>query len=220
MREFVIANRVLWRDREGGRLSLAVTVLFWGASAVMQFAVLRWATERLGLSLAGAAYLQASVAVGLIAGATLAGRHLTLHAAPRVLVAGVVLGALVAAGASLHDPWIAAALMMGVGAVGGVLMVPMNALLQHRGLALLSSGRAIAVQGFNENASVLVMLALYAWTVSVEVPIAPLMTGFGLVLAVTMAWMGWRFRRLLAERAPRQLEGPSPSTNGRGKSVV
>jgi MFS family permease len=203
VREFVVANRVLWSDREGGRLSLAVTVLFWGASAVMQFAVLRWAIERLGLSLAAAAYLQASVAVGLIVGATVAGRHVTLRKAPRVLVAGVALGALVAIGPWLDDAAAAAVLMLVVGALGGLLMVPMNAQLQHRGCTLLTSGRSIAVQGFNENASVLAMLAVYAWTVSVGVPIAPLMAGFGLCVAAAMALLAWRFRRLLGQRTQR-----------------
>ena len=209
VREFMTASRVLWRDREGGRLTLAVTVLFWGASAVMQFAVLRWATERLGLSLAGAAYLQASVAVGLIIGATVAGRHVTLHGAPRMLVAGVVLGVLVAAGPWLNDAAWAGVLMLLIGGLGGVLLVPMNALLQHRGRALLTSGRSIAVQGFNENASVLAMLAAYAWTVSIQVPIVPLMTGLGLGVAAAMALLAWRFRLLLRHSA--QIRAPGVS---------
>jgi MFS transporter, LPLT family, lysophospholipid transporter len=202
-REFAQAHWMLWRDRAGGRLSLAVTTLFWGASAVLQFAVLRWATERLGLSLAAAAYLQAAVAVGLIAGAAYAGRHVSLANAPRMLSGGVLLGGLVAVGPWLHDPWSATALLLAVGALGGVLMVPMNALLQHRGFQLLSPGRSIAVQGFNENASVLVMLALYAWTVSIEVPITPMMTGFGLAVAAVMALLTWRLRRLTAQRQPK-----------------
>jgi MFS family permease len=218
VREFVGASRVLWRDRGGGRLSLAVTVLFWGASAVMQFAVLRWATERLGLSLAGAAYLQASVAVGLIIGATLAGRHVTLQGAPRVLIAGVALGTLVAVGPWLGDAASAAVLMLVVGALGGLLMVPMNALLQHRGCTLLTAGRSIAVQGFNENASVLAMLAAYAWTVSLGVPIAPLMAGFGLAVAAAMAFLAWRFRRLIGGRAPRHARSASQIADRRSNS--
>jgi MFS family permease len=205
-REFARAHWTLWRDRDGGRLSLAVTTLFWGASAVLQFAVLRWATERLGLSLTAAAYLQAAVAVGLIIGAAAAGRHVTLANAPRMLSAGVVLGGLVAVGPWLNDPWSAAVLLLAVGTVGGVLMVPMNALLQHRGCALLTPGRSIAVQGFNENASVLVMLGIYAWTVSLEVPIMPLMTGFGLAVAAAMALLTWRFRRLAGQRSRQSMQ--------------
>jgi len=208
-REFVAAHWMLWRDRDGGRLSLAVTSLFWGSSAVMQFAVLRWAVERLGLSLAAAAYLQAVVAVGLVAGAAIAGRHVALVNAPRMLSAGVALGALVAIGPWVGDAWSAAALLLAIGTLGSVLMVPMNAMLQHRGCVLLTPGRSIAVQGFNENASVLAMLAVYAWTVSLEVPITPTMAVFGFGLAATMALLRWRFRRLVNERAQRHAQAVS-----------
>ncbi len=194
-REFDTANRTLWSDGGGGRLSLAITTLFWGAAAVLQFAVLRWATDRLGLTLAGAAYLQAAVAVGLIAGAWLAGRHISLQQAPKVLVAGPMLGLLVAFGPWLESVAAATVLLIAVGLVGGLLMVPMNALLQHRGCQLLSPGRSIAVQGFNENVSVLALLAAYAATVRLEVPIAPLMTAFGLAVAAAMALLAWTLRR-------------------------
>ena len=193
-REFDRDNQTLWRDDGGGRLSLAITTLFWGAAAVLQFAVLRWAIDRLGFSLAAAAYLQAAVALGLIAGAWLAGRHVRLHDAPLVLLAGPVLGLLVATGRWVDSAAPAAALMMAVGLAGGLLMVPMNALLQHRGCALLSAGRSIAVQGFNENVSVLALLAVYAALLWFDVPITPLMTGFGLAIAAAMALLSWRLR--------------------------
>ena len=171
---------------EGG-LSLAVTTFFWGAGAMLQFAVLRWAVERLGLSLDEAAYLQAAVAVGLVVGAAVAGRHVPLVNAARMLWAGVALGALVPLSAIGARRWAAAVLLLAlIGAVGGVLVVPLNAMLQHRGCVLLTPGRSIAVQGFNENASVLAMLAVYAGTVSLEVPIMPTMGGFGLGVAAAM----------------------------------
>jgi MFS family permease len=193
-REFDRDNLTLWRDDGGGRLSLAITTLFWGAAAVLQFAVLRWAIDRLGFSLAAAAYLQAAVGLGLIAGAWLAGRHVRLHDAPLVLLAGPLLGLLVASGRWVDSAAPAAALMVTVGLVGGLLMVPMNALLQHRGCALLSAGRSIAVQGFNENVSVLALLAVYAALLWLDVPITPLMTGFGLAIAAAMALLSWRLR--------------------------
>ena len=193
-REFDRDNRMLWRDDGGGRLSLAITTLFWGAAAVLQFAVLRWAIDRLGLSLAAAAYLQAAVALGLITGAWLAGRHVRLHQAPLVLLAGPLLGLLVACNRWVDSAAAAAALMVAVGLVGGLLMVPMNALLQHRGCQLLSGGRSIAVQGFNENVSVLVLLAAYAALLWFDVSITPLMTGFGLAIAASMALLSWRLR--------------------------
>jgi MFS family permease len=186
LRDFRRANRLLWRDAEGG-LSLAVTTIFWGVGATLQFAVLRWAGEVLHLPLDQAAYLQAAVAVGVIAGAAGAAHRVPLAQAWRMLPAGVLLGLMIPLIASTDRlgwalPWLVA-----VGVVGGLLVVPLNALLQHRGCTLLSAGRSIAVQGFNENASVLGMLAVYATLLWLEVAIVPLMWGFGLGIAAVIA---------------------------------
>lgn len=186
VRDFHRANRTLWCDRDGG-LSLAITTIFWGVGATLQFAVLKWATEVLGLSLERAAYLQAAVAVGVIAGAAMAGQRVRLSRAKRVLPAGVVLGLCMPVVASVDTLWLAVPLLALVGAVGGILVVPLNALLQHRGYTLLSAGRSIAVQGFNENLSVLAMLAGYAALVAMDVPIVPLMWGLGLLVAAGIA---------------------------------
>ncbi|MEO8299899.1 MAG: lysophospholipid transporter LplT [Burkholderiales bacterium] len=194
-REFWQANGRLWRDRLGG-LSLAVTTFFWGVGATLQFAVLRWATDVLALPLSQAAYLQAAGAVGVIVGASVAARWVPLHRARRMLLAGVVLGLAIAVVASTRDlGWAVVGLGL-VGLVGGLLVVPLNALLQHRGFVLLSAGRSVAVQGFNENASVLVMLAIYAALIAAETRIVPLMWGLGLGIAAVIGWLMWRERRL------------------------
>lgn len=190
LREFRTANRQLWRDREGG-LSLAATTLFWGVGATLQFAVLRWAGEALALPLSEAAYLQAAVAVGVIAGAAAAGRWLALHQARHGLWAGVALGLLMPVVAQLSDVAVAALVLALVGAVGGAMVVPLNALLQHRGATLLSAGRSIAVQGFNENLSVLAMLATYAGCEAAGVPIGATLSGLGLLVALSIAGLIW-----------------------------
>ncbi|MEJ6008135.1 lysophospholipid transporter LplT [Paucibacter sp. AS339] len=194
-RDFWRANRKLWADADGG-LSLAVTTLFWGVGATLQLAVLRWAADALQLPLSQSAYLQAAVAVGVIAGAAAAGRWVPLHAAKRMLVFGVLLGLFIPAIASTQSLVWAIPLLVLVGAVGGLMVVPLNALLQHRGYTLLSAGRSIAVQGFNENASVLLMLAGYAALLALDVPIVALMWGFGLAIALAMGFlMGREARR-------------------------
>jgi MFS transporter, LPLT family, lysophospholipid transporter len=192
--DFASACRTLWRDPPGA-LSLAVTTVFWGFGATLQFAVLRWAGEKLGLSLDQAAYLQAAVAVGVVAGAAIAGRTFALSQAARALPLGILLGVLVPVVALMPTLALALPLLILVGAIGGLLVVPMNALLQHRGFRLLTAGRSIAVQGFHENASVLLMLALYAALLAAEVPITWLMSGFGGSIAAGMALLWWRHRR-------------------------
>lgn len=193
LRDFRQANSKLWRDPLGG-LSLAVTTLFWGAGAVLQFAVLRWSDDRLGLALDQAAYLQACVAVGVVVGAGLAAHRISLLRAPSMLPWGVAMGLLVAACALLDSLEWALPLLLATGAVGGLLVVPMNALLQYRGHRLLSPGRSIAVQGFNENFSVLVMLGIYALLLRAGLPIVPLMVAFGLLLAAGMVGLMLRLR--------------------------
>ena len=204
--DFRAANGVLWRDREGG-LSLAVTTVFWGFGATLQFAVLRWATDHLNLRLDEAAYLQAAVAIGVIAGAAWAGQGIALTSANKVLPLGIALGLLVPAVGALGawgGLWVAALGLGALGALGGVLVVPMNALLQHRGYVLLTAGRSIAVQGFNENLSVLVMLAVYATLLALDWPVLWIMTIWGLGIAAFMGALTWRWHRSTPASAPAQ----------------
>jgi MFS transporter, LPLT family, lysophospholipid transporter len=196
-RDFVRANATLWRDREGG-LSLAVTSLFWGTGATLQFAVLRWAVDVLGLPLHQAAYLQALAAIGVVVGASIAGRFIGIHLARRVLPAGLVLGGLALIVPLIETVSLAVPLLVLVGIVSGLFVVPMNALLQYRGYQVLTPGRSIAVQGFNENLSVLLMLAVYAALLSIDVPITVVMCGLGLLLIVSIGALVVRERALRA----------------------
>jgi MFS family permease len=193
-RDFYSDNGTLWRDREGA-LSLAVTTLLWGVAATLQFAVLRWSVDVLGLSLAHAAYLQGTVAVGVVIGAGVAGRSVRITSVHKLLPVGVLLGLLVLLVTIIDSVALAVPVLLTVGAVGGFLLVPMNALLQHRGYRLLSAGRSIAVQGFNENLSVLCSLGLYTLVLRAGAPIVSVMVGFGITVACALALLLMRWQR-------------------------
>ena len=195
-RDFWHSHLKLWRDPIG-RISLSVTTLFWGVGAVIQFAVLAWAQQIMQIPLEQGAYLQAIVAVGVITGAGWAGYRVQLASAPQVLPLGIVLGLLLPVIAFTQSLWLAIALMILVGGVGGMLMVPMNALLQHRGYELLTAGRSIAVQGFNENASVLVMLGIYSGLLALQMPLVWVMTLLGVSMALGMGALTWSARHRL-----------------------
>jgi hypothetical protein len=180
------SNQKLWRDPLGG-VSLYVTTLYWGVGAVMQFAVLVWAQSSLGMSLKLGAYLQALVALGVIAGAYMAGRSFKLHSARQALPWGLLLAVLLPVMVMITDLWIAIPLLLCVGVAGGMLLVPMNALLQHRGIQVLSSGRSIAVQGFNENLCVLLMLAAYSALLAFGMPLSFIMLLLAVVLFAGIA---------------------------------
>jgi hypothetical protein len=187
-------NQRLWRDPLGG-VSLYVTTLYWGVGAVMQFAVLVWAQQTLGLSLKYGAYLQALVALGVIMGAVLAGRTFKLHSARQTLPWGLLLAVLLPVMVITTNLWVAIPLLLLAGFSGGMLLVPMNALLQHRGMQVLSSGRSIAVQGFNENLSVLVMLAAYSLLLAFDVSLTWIMLLFATFLIggiMPLCWLLWR----------------------------
>ena len=184
--------------------SLLVTTLFWGTGAVLQFLVLRWADERLGLPLSQASMLQAVVSVGIAFGAVLAARFVPIHRAFHVLWTGVAMGLAVAAMRFYSESFVPGAVTIGaesvrvsvlvaclmmivVGTLAGLFLVPMNAVFQRRGQLLLSSGQAVAVQNLSENTMILTMLGIYALLVKLELSVLATMCAFGLFLAVAMA---------------------------------
>ena len=194
IRRFGQENAVLWRDPLGG-LSMAVTTLLWGVGATLQLIVLRWAHEALGLPLAQAAYLQGITAVGVVGGAVLASRWVGLAQAERLLPVGMAMGLLVPLLLCIHSAWTAAVLLLLVGGLAGFFVVPMNALLQHRGCSLLTAGRSIAVQGFNENGGMLLMLGVYAGAIALDLPLSLLVLGFAVLVSGGMLliwWTQWR----------------------------
>jgi MFS family permease len=192
-REFAHCVYLLWRDKLG-QISLATTTLFWGAGATLQFIVIDWAAKNMGFSLSQATYLQGVVALGIAVGAILAARLINLRDAVRVLPLGVAMGFVVMTMVLVTQLPLAMALMVLVGGLAGFFVVPMNALLQHRGHVLMGAGHSIAVQNFNENIGILVMVGLYALMVrsGISVNIAILM--FGGFVAATMALVMVRHR--------------------------
>ncbi len=161
LRDFASCNMRLWTDRLG-QISLATTTLFWGVSGNLRYIVLSWAGVALGYGTAQASSLVGVVAVGTAVGAVLASMRMQLHQATRVIPLGIAMGVFVMAMNVIHNVAVAAPFLILLGGLGGFLVVPMNALLQHRGHTLMGAGRSIAVQNFNEQASILALGAFYS----------------------------------------------------------
>jgi MFS family permease len=191
IREFAHCVSLLWRDRLG-QISLATTTLFWGAGATLQFIVIDWAAHALGFNLSQASYLQGVVAVGIAAGAVLAARLVSLRNAVGVLPMGVAMGVVVILMTLVSHLPIAIVLMVMIGGLAGFFVVPMNALLQHRGHVLMGAGHSIAVQNFNENIGILIMVGLYALMVRSGLSVNAAILLFGLFVSSTMAMVMWR----------------------------
>lgn len=184
--DFWHAFKVLWRDAQG-QVSLAVTTLFWGVGATLRLVVLAWAAFALNFGMEHATQLTAIVAVGIAVGSVLAARYVKLENSIKVLPAGIVMGLLVMAMVWVHDWRAACGLLFIIGTLSGYFVVPLNALLQHRGHILIGAGHSIAVQNFNENLGILILIGAYTLMVKAEISINFIVMAFGLFVSISMS---------------------------------
>ncbi|TFY97996.1 lysophospholipid transporter LplT [Ramlibacter rhizophilus] len=188
--DFWTCNMRLWRDKLG-QISLATTTLFWGVSGNLRYIILAWAAVALGYGTSQASALTGVVALGTAVGAIAASMRVRLDQATSVMPLGIAMGVLVVLMNFIDNVWMAAPFLILLGALGGYLVVPMNALLQHRGHNLMGAGRSIAVQNFNEQACILGLGALYSFSTGIGVSAFGAITGFGLIVASVM----WAIQR-------------------------
>ena len=195
--EFAHCVKLLWTDKLG-QISLATTTLFWGAGATLQFIVLKWAEVALGYTLSQATLLQGVCAVGIAAGAIIAAKIVPLNRAVNVVPVGIAMGGVVIAMNFVTSIAVAIPLLILIGGLAGFFVVPMNALLQHRGHILMGAGHSIAVQNFNENLSILAMIGLYALLIWLDLSIFWVIAMFGLFVSLSMMLVRNRHLRNLA----------------------
>jgi MFS family permease len=187
--DFSQCNARLWADKLG-QISLATTTLFWGVSGNLRVIVFAWAAAALGYGTTQASSLVGVVAIGTALGAVVASWAMRLDSATRVIPLGVAMGILVIGLNIIREPWVAAPFLVLLGAAGGFLVVPMNALLQHRGHNLMGAGRSIAVQNFNEQAAILGLGAFYTGMTKFGLSAFVAIAVFGIFVAATMWWIG------------------------------
>ncbi len=185
MRDFASCNSRLWADKLG-QISLATTTLFWGASGNLRIIVFAWAAAALGYTTTQASQLVGVVVVGTAIGAVAASMYMRLDKATKVIPLGIAMGVLMIGLNWIGNVYIAAPFLVMLGFVGGFLVVPMNALLQHRGHNLMGAGRSIAVQNFNEQACILGLSALYTVMTRVGFSAFTAIFIFGAIVASTM----------------------------------
>jgi LPLT family lysophospholipid transporter-like MFS transporter len=199
--DFWSCNARLWRDKLG-QISLSTTTLFWGVSGNLRYIILAWSAAALGYNTTQASALTGVVAVGTAVGAVLASMRMRLDMATSVMPLGIGMGLLVVLMNFIDNVWVAAPFLILLGALGGFLVVPMNALLQHRGHNLMGAGRSIAVQNFNEQACILGLGGLYALSTGLGLSAFGAITGFGLIVAGVM-WLiqRWHASNLVHHKA-------------------
>ncbi len=186
LRDFSLCNSRLWRDKLG-QISLATTTMFWGVGGNLRIIVFPWAAAALGYSTTQASSLAGAVSVGVAVGAVWASMRIHLDKATGVIPLGIVMGLLVIGLNLVRDVEVAVPFLLLLGLAGGYLVVPMNALLQHRGHNLMGAGRSIAVQNFNEQACILGLGAFYTGMTRIGLSAYVAIAVFGLVVASVMA---------------------------------
>jgi MFS family permease len=201
VRDFSNCNARLWSDKLG-QISLATTTLFWGVSGNLRVIVFAWAAAALAYTTTQASALVGVVAIGTAIGAIIASVRMRLDQATRVMPLGIAMGVLVIGLDFIRHPMVAAPFLVFLGAIGGFLVVPMNALLQHRGANLMGAGRSIAVQNFNEQACILGLGAFYTGMTRFGLSAFTAIATFGVVVAATM----WLIRRWHASNCVRHKE--------------
>ncbi|MBK1689447.1 lysophospholipid transporter LplT [Rubrivivax gelatinosus] len=198
VRDFSRCNARLWSDKLG-QISLATTTMFWGVGGNLRIIVFPWAAAALGYSTTQASSLAGVVSVGVAVGAVVASMRMRLDRATAVIPLGVLMGVLLMGLNLIRDLYVAIPFLLLLGAAGGYLVVPMNALLQHRGHNLMGAGRSIAVQNFNEQACILALGAFYAGMTRFELSAFAAITVFGLVVAGIMETIRRWHRRNVIE---------------------
>ncbi|MBX3585236.1 MAG: lysophospholipid transporter LplT [Ramlibacter sp.] len=199
--DFWTCNSRLWHDKLG-QISLATTTLFWGVSGNLRYIILAWSAAALGYSTTQASSLSGVVAIGTAVGAVLASMRMKLDTATRVIPLGIGMGLLVIFMNFIGNVWVAAPFLILLGGLGGFLVVPMNALLQHRGHNLMGAGRSIAVQNFNEQACILGLGAFYSLSTGMGLSAFGAITAFGVLVAGFM-WLikRWHASNCVKHRA-------------------
>jgi MFS transporter, LPLT family, lysophospholipid transporter len=194
--DFWHCNNLLWKDKLG-QISLATTTLFWGVLGNLRVIVFAWAAVALGYSTSQASSLVGVIVIGTAVGAVVASMRMTLDRATGLIPLGIAMGVLMFGLNFISSIWVAIPFLILLGGLAGYLVVPMNALLQHRGHNLMGAGRSIAVQNFNEQACILGLGGLYALGTGLGVTAFGIIAFFGfLITAVMWLIMRWHASNL------------------------
>ena len=150
----LLSDRTLWMTAVGASF-------FWFLGALLQLAMLPYATATLGVNEAAATQLYTALAIGIGAGSLVAGRlsggHIELGLVPLGSL-GMGLFSLALAASSPSYWWSAASLAL-LGFSGGFFAVPLNALLQHRP-APHERGRILATANVMQTVGILLASAV------------------------------------------------------------
>jgi LPLT family lysophospholipid transporter-like MFS transporter len=144
--------------------------LFWAAAATLRVIIVAWAPLiLLSKNASEIAELTLFLAIGIIAGSAIVPgliplEHLRRARIPAYLMAVFIIGLSMAS-----TLWPARVLLFFVGMMGGLFIVPINAVLQEQGQQSIGSGSAVALQNFFQNLAMLIAVGSYTYAASLLV---------------------------------------------------
>ena len=219
IKTFIKNNKILWKDKLG-QISLAVTTLLWAVGGTLQFIVLEWANAALGMPLETSSQLVGVVAIGIIGGSAIAGKWVPLTRSTSILPYGVAIGASISIICLVDELWLAVPALIVIGIFAGFFIVPMNALLQHRGFVLMSAGSSIAVQNFNENIGIVLMLGFYAFLLKIGLSIFAVIVLLSVLISVTMLLVTLWYRHYAKREDLSQYIGKEVPVHKQGQHIT
>lgn len=161
--------------------------LFWAAAATLRVIIVAWAPLiLLSKNASEIAELTLFLAIGIIAGSAVVPGLIPLERLRRARIAAYLMAVFIIVLSLTASLWPARLLLFFVGMMGGMFIVPINAVLQEQGQQSIGSGSAVALQNFFQNLAMLLAVGGYTYAASLKVdPVMSMLTLGGLVFGAT-----------------------------------
>ncbi len=161
--------------------------LFWAAAATLRVIIVAWAPLILFTKNASEiAELTLFLAIGIIAGSAVVPGLIPLEQLRRARIAAYFMAVFIIGLSMTVSLWPARLLLFFVGMMGGMFIVPINAVLQEQGQQSIGSGSAVALQNFFQNLAMLLAVGSYTYAASLKVdPVLSMLALGGLVFGAT-----------------------------------
>lgn len=169
--------------------------LFWLAAATLRVILIAWAPLiLLSKNATEIAELTLFLAIGIILGSAMVPQLIPLEKLRRARIPAYLMAVFIVGLALTDSIWPARVALLFIGMMGGMFIVPVNAILQELGKESIGSGRAVALQGFFNNLAMLAGVGCYTFAASKhnDPVISMIVLGFLVVIGTFLVSLGLR----------------------------
>ncbi len=172
--------------------------LFWLAAATLRVIIIAWAPLiLLSKNASEIAELTLFLAIGIIVGSAIVPQLIPLEKLRRARIPAYLMAAFIVVLGLTDSIWPARFALLSIGMMGGMFIVPVNAVLQELGNNSIGSGRAVALQGFFNNLAMLLGVGFYTYAASknADPVIAMMVLGFLIYIGTFFVALSLRKRK-------------------------